>query len=191
MTQMLVERVIRTALREIDREVEVEALARRQRPARRGVVRTRPEVSAGFLPRHLPHVRALLGRPLTSPGIARLGAVWRATANPGETATLTLANSRPRFNLHRRRFWTAVRRDPAAARLFTDAGFRFGPRAGSAPYRVLASGRRMTVTIDHIVERQTAPRRALEPSNLRMSSRLENTVLLRQLTERNRRFHGV
>jgi hypothetical protein len=104
---------------------------------------------------------------------------------------LKLTNSRPRFNLHRRRFWTAVRRDPEARRLFTNAGFRFGPRPESAPYRMLADGRRMTVTIDHIHERQSSPRRALDPANLRLSPRRENTVLLRQITERNKRFHGV
>ena len=49
----------------------------------------------------------------------------------------------------------------------------------------------MTVTVDHIIERQARPFLALNPVNLRLSSRLENTVLLRQITDRNRRLHGV
>lgn len=215
------ERALEALLREVDERVvrEAEPMARprgrsaaprpilaggrRTRPGRSpsslrgvvavvpGIVTQPPEVSAGFLPAHLPHLRRLFGRPLTAPEISRLAAIWRATTRPGEAAGLTLDNSRARFGKHRRRFWVAVRRDAAARRLFTDAGLTFGPNNRTAPYRVLRSGNRMTVSIDHIVERQTRPTRALDPANLRLSPRLENTVLLRQITERNRRFHGV
>ena len=158
-----------------------------------GIVSGPPEVAVGFLPAQLPHLRRLFGRPLTSPGISRLASIWRATARPGDAATLTRDNSRGRFDLHRRRFWAAVRRDPQARRLFTDAGLTFGPRPTTAPYRILggAGSRRLTVSVDHIVERQRRPSRALDPANLRLSPRRENTVLLRQITERNRRYHGI
>jgi hypothetical protein len=154
-------------------------------------------VAAGVRPDQLPRIRALLGQPLTSPAIARLGTDWAAATNPGEVRRLTKGNSRAAFDRQRRRFWTTVQHDPAARRLLTDAGFTFPtdpagrPVRGRAPFRVMADGRRMTVTVDHITERQTAPRRALDPANLRLSPRLENTVLLRQITERNKRFHGV
>jgi hypothetical protein len=223
------DRALEALLREVDERIdrEGESMARRLGPrralppslgARRstgtvrvpssvrvavvpGIVAEPPEVSAGFLPAHLPHLVRLFGRPFTSPGISRLASIWRATARPGDAATLTLDNSRGRFDLHRRRFWAAVHRDPQARRLFTDAGLTFGPRPTSAPYRVLRvfrvtrSGKRrrarMTVSVDHIVERQTRPSRALDPANLRLSPRLENTVLLRQMTERNRKHHGI
>jgi hypothetical protein len=213
------DRALEALLREVDERIgrEAESMARRPGPRRAlrpsfggsrstgtgrvpsslrvavvpGIVTAPPEVSAGFLPRHLPHLRRLLGRPLTSPGISRLAAIWRATGRPGDAATLTRENSRGRFDLHRRRFWAAVRSDPQAHRLFTEAGLTFGSNPRTAPYRVLRNGDRMTVTVDHIIERQTRPSLALNPANLRLSSRLENTVLLRQLTERNRRFHGV
>ena len=211
------DRALEALLREVDERIdrEAESMARRLGPrralrpspgARRstgtvlvpsslrvavvpGIVAEPSEVSAGFLALHLPHLRRLLGRPLTSPGISRLGSIWRA--RPGDAATLTRDNSRGRFDLHRRRFWAAVRTDPQARRLFTDAGLTFSPSLRTAPYRVLRSGHRMTVTVDHIIERQARPSLALNPANLRLSSRLENTVLLRQITERNRRFHGV
>jgi hypothetical protein len=158
-----------------------------------GIVSGPPEVSIGFLPVHLPALRRLFGRPFTSPGLSRLASIWRSTARPGDAATLTRDNSRGRFDLHRRRFWAAVRRDPQARRLFTDAGLTFGPRPTTAPYRVLrgAAGPRLIVSVDHIVERQRQPSRALDPANLRLSPRRENTVLLRLITERNRRYHGI
>jgi hypothetical protein len=39
----------------------------------------------------------------------------------------------------------------------------------------------MQMTIDHMIERQTAPGRALDPTNLQIVTRRENTVMLRQL----------
>jgi hypothetical protein len=43
----------------------------------------------------------------------------------------------------------------------------------------MPDGSKFFMTIDHIVERQTAPTRALDPANLRIVSRLENTETLR------------
>src|SRR4051794_27910863 len=71
------------------------------------------------------------------------------------------------------------------------AARRFTPGGPTAPRRVLRSGNHLIVSIDHIVERQARPSWALDPVNLRLSPRPENTVLLRQITERNRRFYGV
>ena len=52
--------------------------------------------------------------------------------------------------------------DPQAKALFTDAGCQV---SGGAPYYLL-NGRRITIAIDHIIERQTMPRLALTASNL-------------------------
>jgi hypothetical protein len=131
---------------------------------------------------------------LTSPAIAALGAVWNQVANPGEAATLTAANSRRLFNNHRNRFWRAVRRDPAALQVIRNMGGTFpeernggalDPNANSVPEINLAGGVRLRISLDHEVERQTAPNRALDPSNLRLSTVLENTVLLRQLHDQD------
>jgi hypothetical protein len=144
-----------------------------------------PEVAAGFSPAHLGPLRRLLGRRLTDGQVADLGRVWAAAANPGEAATLTLQNSRRLFDNHRGRFWRRVRQDPAARKIFEDAGFSFSGAAETAPTRTLADGSVMQMTIDHMIERQTDPTRALDPSNLQVVSRLENTVLLRQLHEQD------
>jgi hypothetical protein len=63
--------------------------------------------------------------------------------------------------------------------LFTDAGCQF---SGGAPYYIL-NGRRITITIDHIFERQSSPGLALTASNLRLSFSRENSVVLRLLNQ--------
>ena len=128
-----------------------------------------------------------MGKALADADITVLARGWNAVANPGEVATLTLANSRSLFDNHRGRFWRWVRGEPAARRLFEDAGFAFAGASTTAPTRTLADGSVMQCTIDHIVERQTDPSRALDPSNLRVVSRQENSVLLRQLSEQELR----
>ena len=147
-----------------------------------GVVTEAPELAAGFLSRHLGPLRRLLGKPLAHADISDLGRIWTAAANPGEAAELTLANSRGLFDNHRGRFWRRVRQDAAARQLLTDAGFAFEGEATTAPFRRLSDGSIMQMTVDHIIERQTAPGRTLDPTNLRIVSRRENTVMLRQLT---------
>jgi hypothetical protein len=92
-----------------------------------------------------------------------------------------LENSRRLFNNHRARFWRLVRNDATARSLFTDAGCVFEGEPTTAPFHRMPDGSKFFMTIDHIVERQTAPTRALDPANLRIVSRLENTVTLRLL----------
>ncbi|MBN2388412.1 MAG: hypothetical protein JXB85_15455, partial [Anaerolineales bacterium] len=150
-------------------------------PVSAGATVQAPEVAAGFAQQHLALLGSLLARPLTGSEIAVLGQVWSSVANPGDLARLAAGNSRRLFNNHRNRFWRAVRQDPAARQLLTDAGFSFGPGLTSAPTYLLPNGNRVQVTIDHIVERQTDPGRALDPGNLRLSFRRENTVVLRLL----------
>lgn len=140
-----------------------------------------PEIRAGFQASELAPLRRLMGRPINSNGLADLARIWGEVANPGEAATLTLDNSRRLFNNQRGRFWRRVRQDANARRLLEDAGFRFGEGPTTAPTKRLADGSTMQATLDHIIERQTNPARALDPSNLRISTRRENTVLLRQL----------
>lgn len=170
---------------ELDRDLErsfAHTFTEHGGPPRPGAPTPRaPELAAGFQASHLGPLRRLLGRALSNSQIADLGRVWAAVANPGEAATLTLQNSRRLFNNQRGRFWRLVRSDAAAARIFTDAGFEFAGEATTAPTRTLADGSVMQATIDHIIERQTDPTRALDPANLRIVSRRENTVLLRQL----------
>lgn len=144
-----------------------------------------PEVTRGVLAQHLAGLRRLFGRVFTDGEVSRLGVLWDEVANAGESASLNLQNSRRLFNNQRGRFWRRVRGDAAARQLFTDAGCVFGENATSAPFYELADGSRIEITIDHIIERQTAPGQALSPSNLRLSTRRENTVVLRQLTDQD------
>ena len=131
---------------------------------------------------------------LTTPANAPLGAVWNQVAVPGQAATLTPANSRRLFDLHRNRFWRAVRRDPAALQVIRNLGGTFPEErnggtldltANTVPEIDLPGGIRLRISLDHEVERQTAPNMALDPNNLRLSTVRENTVLLRQLHEQD------
>lgn len=144
-----------------------------------------PEILAGFDPQHIVPLRRLLGRPLNDIRINDLARIWNRVARPGQAQNLTMQNSRRLFDNHRTRFWRAVRQDVAARQLFTDAGFAFGDNPTSAPTRQLANGDIFQATIDHIVERQSNPARTLDPSNLRISSRRENSVVLRQVTDQD------
>jgi hypothetical protein len=146
-----------------------------------GVVSVAPEVALGFTPAQRTALRRLLGQSLSQSAIRRLEQLWTASARAGDAAILTAANSRELFDLHRNRFWRRVRNDAAAAQLFLDAGCQF---AGGAPY-LMINGQRVSITIDHIVERQTAPQLALTGSNLRLSLTRENTVVLRQLHDQD------
>jgi hypothetical protein len=156
-----------------------------------GSMAVAPEIAAGFEAAELGPLRRLLGKPID--GLGALGSVWRRVANPGEEAALAAENSEnvykksgKLFNNQRRRFWAAVRREPVARAMFEDTGFRFeGTSTTTGPVKHLADGRTMQATIDHIAERQTAPDRALDPTNLRVVTRGENTVVLRQVTEQD------
>lgn len=139
-----------------------------------------PEIAAGFSQAQVNAARRLVGRPID--GIGPIGRLWRRVTQPGQPGQLTLDNSRRLFNNQRARFWRAVRQDQAARAMFEDSGFRFTGSDTSAPVRQLSDGTTMQATIDHIVERQTDFARALDPTNLRISTRLENTVVLRQVT---------
>ncbi len=103
--------------------------------------------------------------------------LWQSVARPGDKAILNAGNSRYLFDLHRNRFWTAVRNSPEARALFEDAGCKF---EGGAPF-FMFNGRRVTITVDHIIERQANPSLALTASNLRLAFPRENSVVLRLL----------
>jgi len=150
-----------------------------------GVVSQPPEVSAGFAAHHLTAFRRLLGRSFDDSQVSDLARVWNSVSRPGQAESLSLSNSRRLFNNQRARFWRAVRRDPAARRLFEDAGCVFEGGPTTTPFYRLSNGTRYRLSIDHIVERQTDPGRALDASNLRISSIRENTVVLRQLHEQD------
>lgn len=144
-----------------------------------GVVKAAPEIAAGFTQQQVVAFRRILARPFTQEDIKVLGQLWSTAARPGDSAILTASNSRYLFDLHRNRFWSLVRANPPAQKLFTDAGCQF---SGGAPYYLLG-GNRITLTIDHIIERQTAPQLALTASNLRLAFSRENSVVLRLINQ--------
>lgn len=139
-------------------------------------------------------VRGAFSGNLTSTDNAPLGVVWNQVANSGEAATLTAANSRRLFNNQRNRFWRAVRRDPAARQVVRNMGGTFPEERNggtldlnrnSVPEINLPNGVRLRISLDHEIERQSAPGLALSANNLRLSTILENTVSLRQLHDQD------
>ncbi|MDJ0345131.1 hypothetical protein QMK19_31820 [Streptomyces sp. H10-C2] len=144
-----------------------------------GVVTTAPEVAAGFTPGQVTALRRILAKRFDQSDISVLQRLWDAAARAGDAAILTASNSRHLFNLQRNRFWRRVAADPSARSLFTDAGCGF---SDGAPY-LTVNGRRITITIDHVIERQAAPQLALTASNLRLAFSRENSVVLRLLNQ--------
>ena len=140
-----------------------------------------PETAAGFTQAQIRAFRRMLGRRFTDGEIEVLGRLWRDAANPGEAAQLTSANSRRLFDNHRGRFWRRVRQNDQARSIFEDAGCVFEGGNSTAPIYRMGNGQEVRMTIDHIVERQTAPHLALDPSNLRIAFSRENSVVLRLL----------
>jgi hypothetical protein len=147
--------------------------------AGQGVVTVAPEVAAGFAQVQVQAFRRFVGRRFSDADIQVLEQLWDDAARAGDNAILNPSNSRYLFDLQRNRFWARVRANDAARALFEDAGCQF---SGGAPYYML-NGRRVTMTIDHIIERQTAPQLSLTASNLRISFSRENSVVLRLLTQ--------
>jgi hypothetical protein len=148
--------------------------------ATQGVVSTTPEIAAGFTHLEVAAFRRVLGRAFDTEDIRFLQQLWDAAARPGDAAILNAGNSRYLFGLHRNRFWTQVRSNPEAFEFFTEVlGCKF---SGGAPYYIL-NGRRITITIDHIIERQSAANLALTASNLRLVFSRENSVVLRLLNQ--------
>jgi hypothetical protein len=174
---------------ELDAELErmIAATMTEPAPIPRGGAPTphAPELAFGFQAQELSAFKRLLGTRMTDQDVAVLGRIWRAVANPGEEATLTLQNSRRLFDNQRNRFWRQVRKDASARKLFEDAGCVFEGGAETAPFHRMPDGSKFQMTIDHMDERQMAPTRALDPTNLQIVSRRENTVSLRQLHDQD------
>lgn len=146
-------------------------------PVGQGAVSVEPEIAAGFTQAQVQGFRRFIGRRFSESNIQILEQLWDDAARQGDAAMLNASNSRYLFDLQRNRFWSRVRANDSARAIFEDAGCQF---SGGAPYFVL-NGQRIYMTIDHIIERQTAPQLALTASNLRISFMRENTVLLRLL----------
>lgn len=162
--------------------VQTTAPAQQQKAA---VQQTNAESEMGMAPAQRAAIKDGFGKPISTASGGILGQIWQNVANSGQAANLTLANSRNLFDNHRNRFWRAVRADPQARQMIADMGGTFPAGPTTAPVITLPNGTRMQITIDHIVERQSAPGQALNPANLRLSSRLENTVGLRQLHDQD------
>jgi hypothetical protein len=142
---------------------------------RAGKTAVAPETTLGFKEAEIKAFKVFLAKPFSHNDISILGRLWNQAARKGDRSILRLSNSRRLFNLQRNRFWTLVRNNSQARAFFTNAGCRF---ARGAPYYVL-NGKKIVISIDHIIERQTAPHLALTASNLRLTFLRENTVLLR------------
>ncbi|MBL7186544.1 MAG: hypothetical protein ISS70_09470 [Phycisphaerae bacterium] len=141
-----------------------------------------PEIAAGFTRQQVIAFKGFIAKPFSHSDIRVLETLWTQAARQGDDAILNLANSRYLFNLHRNRFWRLVRENSAAKAIFENAGCVFAGKRSTAPYFTL-NGRRIKMTIDHIIERQTAPHLALTGSNLRISFSRENSVVLRLLNQ--------
>jgi hypothetical protein len=148
--------------------------------AGQGVVSVAPEIAAGFTEAHVRAFGRILAKPFNTADINILEQVWTNAARAGDQQILSATNARYLFDLQRNRFWRAVAANPQARALFEDAGCHF---SGGAPYYLL-NGRRIVITIDHILERQTMPQLALSAANLRLSFSRENSVVLRILTQK-------
>jgi hypothetical protein len=139
-------------------------------------------------------LKRAFGGNLTSAQNQAFGNLWASVANPGEAAQLTIWNSRRLFNNHRNRFWRAARRDAQVLSTLREMGARFpeertggpiDPTRQSIPEVELPDGTLIRLSLDHEIERQTAPNRALDPNNLRITTILQNTVELRQLQDQD------
>ena len=161
------------------------AQAATAKPAVAPAPQTNVESEMGIPATQRAAIKGNMGKSMTTTSGGDLARVWNSVANPGQQAQLTLSNSRSMFNNQRGRFWRAVRADPAARKVITDMGGQFPINPTSAPVITLPNGTQIQITIDHITERQTAPQLALDPSNLQLSSRRENTVVLRQLHDQD------
>lgn len=157
----------------------VTAVQATSQAVQQGVTAVAPEIAAGFAEAEVQAFSRFLAKPFSHQDIRILDQLWDDAARAGDDAILTAANSRQLFNLHRNRFWRRVRNNPDARAIFKNAGCQF---SGGAPYYML-NGRRITMTIDHIIERQSAPHLALIAANLRISFSRENTVVLRLLNQ--------
>jgi hypothetical protein len=119
--------------------------------------------------------RILLKRLDEFPVLQRL---WQEAANPADLAQITAANSRRLFDNHRNRFWSRVRNNPEARRIFEDAGFEFPANSRTtAPIHRDFAGREGRVSLDHVTRREDNPARALDPTNLRIAIHGDNTLL--------------
>jgi hypothetical protein len=121
--------------------------------------------AAGFTEAEDSAFGRVLGKSFSTSDINILGQLWDGAARAGDNAILSTGNSRYLFDLQRNRFWSRVASNPQARPLFEDAGCEF---SGGAPNYML-NGRQITITIDHLIERQSAPNLALTSSNLRLS----------------------
>ena len=152
--------------------------------------------------------RAFTGS-LSSPANAPLGAAWRKVANPGEREALVKLMeqggdedklSRSLFNKHRKRWAHLVRNDPQALQAIRAMGGSFpeeraggvlNKRMNTMPEIVLPDGKLLPITLDHKEQRQHHPELALDESNLRLSTRRENTVTLLQLEREHRKWEAT
>jgi hypothetical protein len=148
-----------------------------------------PENAAGFTNAQIAAAKRFFGRQFDKVVGVDLARIWNAVANPNHVQIVARNTNmskaardeiRSYFGLHRNRFWTAVKNDPAASKMLNDAGFYFD-KSGQPPKFTLASGKTLSLDVDHFVEIQQQPNLALTATNLRLVSPRENRVMLRLL----------
>ena len=125
-------------------------------------------------------VRTVVGKKLSD--IPQLAQHWNdARAQILKNNTLTAANKTELYEKTRELFYQNVRQDPAAVKVFTDAGFRLPPGKTTAP--VLAGVgpnipvQETRISLDHIVEKARGRnwQKALDADNLRLEFERPNS----------------
>ena len=106
-----------------------------------------------------------------------LNELWEEAGKAAKKTPLldTSKHARTAFNLHRDRFWKAVRKNSEAKKLFEDAGFVFGEEL--APVYPGLPGRFGKISLDHKLKISTHPEHALDPGNLEFVIKGDNTLL--------------
>ena len=148
---------------------------------------TAPEISAGFTINEVAIAKNLLGKPLTEGQAKVFGDVWASVRENQENKILLTSYdvARSLYGRQRVRFWTAVVKNSEAKGLIEEMGFGFSGKAGTAPFKILPNGTRITITLDHIAEVQSSTSLALDAANLRFSFGRENSVVLRLLHDKD------
>jgi hypothetical protein len=90
------------------------------------------------------------------------------------------------YNRVRRGFWRRVQGDDTMRQAIEAAGLRFD-RPGTAPYLVRADGSKVIVTLEHLARKVDDPLRAVDPENLLLSLKPENTVYMEAIRRETRK----
>jgi hypothetical protein len=105
--------------------------------------------------------------------------LWNANQADSQQQARDMA--RDAFDLHRGRFWSAVRGDEQLRAAFEDAGMQFGGGRTTAPTYTLPDDSKVRMTLEHSTRLADDPTSALRGSNLQLVLNDENSYFLEQL----------